>query len=164
MSCDVLFLRVTSVLWLLRGRRSGRARCVCKSRCSCGTGNQDQHTCVALVNPVAQRRGLPNRTADNTKWTAKWTLGFHGIPAGSLACKKQRYEAIKRSWAAVGRRSPSDLVMSMYSESLTSLKQRSRMRHTRFVLLDHVDRKEQQRARLRSLRFSVRDCLWNPSS
>ena len=31
-----LFLRVTSVLWLLRGRRSGRARCMCKSKeCAC---------------------------------------------------------------------------------------------------------------------------------
>ena len=59
--------------------------------------------------------GLPNRAADNTMWTAKWTLGFHGIPAGSRACKKQRYEAIKRSWAAVGTRSPWDLVKSMYS-------------------------------------------------
>ena len=64
---------------------------------------------------LPKRRGLPNRPADNTRWTAKWTLGFHGIPAGSRACKKQRYEAIKRSWAAVGRRSPWDLVMSMYS-------------------------------------------------
>ena len=56
------FLRVTSVLRLLRGRRSGRARCMCKSRnnalvpdgCSCGTGNQAQLTFVALVSPVAQ--------------------------------------------------------------------------------------------------------------
>ena len=106
------------MLWFLRGRRSGRARFVRKSRqnalvpdgCSCGTGNQAQLTIVALVNP-----GLPNRPADNTRWTAKWTLGFHGIPAGLRACKKQRHEAIKRSWAAVGRRSPWDLVMSMYS-------------------------------------------------
>ena len=61
---------------------------------------------------LPRRRVLPNRPADNTRWTAKWTLGFHGIPADSRACKKQRYEAIKRSWAAIERRSPSDLVMS----------------------------------------------------
>ena len=62
---------------------------------------------------LPRRRGLPNRPADNTRWTAKWTLGFHGIPrvhgrAGNRGTRR-------RSWAAVGRLSPWDLVMSMYS-------------------------------------------------
>ena len=118
------------MLWLLRGRRSGRARFVCKSRqnallpdgCSCRTGKQAQLTIVALVNPVAQ-------DAD-----------CHGIPAGSRACKKQRYEAIKRPWAAVGRRSPWNLLMSEYS--LRALPASS----NEAGLLVHNDRKEQHRA------------------
>ena len=80
----------------------------------CGCGHQD-HVEDGTNQDVNDDR-WPNRTADNTKWTAKLTLGFHGIPVGSRACKKLRYEAIKRSWAAVGRRSPWDLVMSMYSQ------------------------------------------------
>ena len=76
----------------LRAQKS--TECLVPDGCSCGAGNQAQLTIVALVDPVAQG----DRPADNTRWTAKWTLGFHGIPAGSRACKKQRYEAIKRSW------------------------------------------------------------------
>ena len=49
-----------SVLWLLRGRRSGRARFERKSRqnvpdgCSCVTGHHAELTIVALDIPVAQ--------------------------------------------------------------------------------------------------------------
>ena len=68
----MFFLRVTSVLCFLRGRRSGRARFVRKSRqnvlvpdgCSCGAGNQAQLTIGALVNPVAQEMRIAEQSED----------------------------------------------------------------------------------------------------
>ena len=78
---------------------------------------------------LPRRRGLPNRPANNTKRAGKWTFGFHGIRAGSRACKKRRYEAIKRSWAAVRRRSPWDLVMFIFPTCVFEM-QNNTMRKT----------------------------------
>ena len=113
-SCEVRcsFFCVTSVLWLL-DEAEGPDSCAKVDRmrlCRVGAAavlatNLSLRLSLSSIQ-LPGKRGLPHRPADNTRWTAKWTLGFHGIPAVSRACKKQRYEAIKRSWAAIGRRSP----------------------------------------------------------
>ena len=118
------FLRVTSVLWFLRDRRSGRARCVRKSRqnalvpdgCSCGTRNQAQRMIVALVNPVAQETRIAKQPSTQHKVDSQVDFGFPWAPRGFIG--RARNRGTRRS---SGRRLQSedavrgDLVMSKNS-------------------------------------------------
>ena len=149
------FLRVTSVLWLLRGRRSARARFVCKSRptalvpygCSCGTGNQAQLTTVALVNPVAQMTRIAKPPSRQHKVDTQENLGFPWDPRGFTNTQETE---VRGDEAVVGcsqkTQSMGSCDVDVLPDNCSSCKQRRRIRHKRFVLLDHVDRKEQQRA------------------
>ena len=124
MSCDVLFFESVQCFgFFVVDEAEGPASCAKVERmrlCQMGAPAVLAPKLSLRVSlssiQLPRRRGLPNRPANNTRRAAKWTLGFHGIPAGSRACMKRRYEAIKRSWAAVRRRSPWDLVMSIFSD------------------------------------------------
>ena len=113
-------LRVASVLWLLRGRRSGRARFVRKSRqnalvpdgCSCGAGNQAQLTFVALVNPLAQetRIAKPSSRQHNHK-----DLGFPWDPRGFTGVRRNRGTRRSSGRGLLSEDAkPWDLVRSIY--------------------------------------------------
>ena len=88
-------LRVTSVLWLLRGRRSGRARFVRKSRqnalvpdeSSCG---EAQLTIVALVNPLVQETRIAKSSSRQHKVDSQVDLGFPWDPRGFTGVRRNR--------------------------------------------------------------------------
>ena len=74
---------------------------------------------------LPRRRGLPNRPADNTRWTAKWPLGFHEIPASSRGVQETD---VRGNQAVVGCSRKTQLMGScdvrVLSERFTSSKQR----------------------------------------
>ena len=80
------------------------AACACARWVQKRTGNQAQLTIVALVNPVAQETRIA-KTAQQT------TQG--GQPRLPWVSRDPR--RFKRPWAAVGGRSPWDLVVSINS-------------------------------------------------
>ena len=140
----MFLLRVISVLWFLRGRRSGRARFVRKSRqnalvpdgCSCGTGNQAQLTTVALVNPVAQETRIAKPPSRQHKVDSQVDLGFPWDPRGFTGVQETE---VRGDQAVVGcsrkTQSMGSCDVHVLPESFTSFKQWSRILHTQNKLI-----------------------------
>ena len=123
MSCDVFFFFARHFSALVSSwstKRKGPLRAQKSTECACARWVQLRYWQPSSAYDCRSRQsscpGDPDcQTAQQTTQGGqpRGPLGFHGIPAGSRACKKQRHEAIKRSRAAVGRRSPWDLVTSI---------------------------------------------------
>ena len=114
--------------------------------CSCGTGNQAQLTIVTLVNPVAQETRIAKPPSRQHKVDSQVHLGF---PWDTRVFTGVQETEVRGDQAVVGCSRKTESMGScdvhVLPESFTSFKQRGTMRHTRFVLLDHVGRQEEQR-------------------
>ena len=142
-SCDIS-MRVTSVLWFLRGRRSGRARFVRKNRqnalvpdgCSCGTGNQAQLTIVALVNPVAQETRTAKPPSRQHKVDSQADFGFPWDPRGITGVQET---VVRGDQAVVGcsrkTQSMGSCDVHVLPETFNRIMQRVRISHTKNKLI-----------------------------